>query len=217
MTNISSIMTAFELYGIENESEKAPVVLRYIQLLEENRDWAGLVSRGMEKRWGAAICESIAVAARAPGEPGGTVADIGAGGGLLGIPVAIARPELEVTMIESMSRKAAFLAEVAGKLGLGNIRVANARAESLCASRTFGCVVSRAAGKVKNVAPIALGMLKQGGLYIALKATDAEEEIGESARTILESGGKFVEALQVKYPPGTAGGSGASLVVIEKL
>jgi len=205
-----------EFYGIEEPLAKAGRIRSYLQMVQERRDWAGLVSRGLPSSTDEAIADSVALAAAIQPEDSARVADIGAGGGLLGLVIAIARPDLEVTLIEAASRKAAFLAEAVGALGLGNARVENVRAESLDAA-PFDVVVSRAAGKLMDLVPLSLALLGAGGRYIALKASDVQEELAAAAQAIKASNGKLVSASLIEYPPALKAQSRASLVVVEKL
>lgn len=207
---------AVSFYGFAEESIKAEKLSAYLGLLEEMRLWGGLVSRGLKDRLLGAVCESLAVAA-ALERVEGSIADIGSGGGLLGIPIAVAIPGSAITLIESLSRKAAFLAEAAGRLQLGNVRVDRSRTEELLGKVEFVATVSRAAGKLESIAPSALGLLSTGGVYIALKSTRLEDEIAAARPSIERAGGQFLDARAVVYPPSAEGRGGASLVVIEKL
>jgi 16S rRNA (guanine527-N7)-methyltransferase len=119
--------------------------------------------------------------------------------------------------VESLSRKAAFITEVAGRLELDNVMVANMRAERLAAERAFDCVVSRAAGKLKDVVPVAMEMMRPKGQYVALKASDVAEEEAAAREALRRSAGRLVETVSVEYPVALGGEGGASLVVIQKL
>jgi 16S rRNA (guanine527-N7)-methyltransferase len=210
------LKSTLEFYGIQEPEEKAERIGSYLQMVRERRDWAGLVSRGLTSTMDEAIAESVALAVTIdPGEAR-RVADIGAGGGLLGLVIAVVRPDLELTLIEAATRKAAFLAEASGSLGLTNARVENVRAESLCAA-PFDVVVSRAAGKLKDLVPLSLGLLRVGGCYIALKSSDFQEETYAATGAIKASVGKLVKAGLIQYPPALQAETRASLVVVEKL
>ena len=203
--------------GVQEEDEKARQLEAYIELMEKNRDWAKLTSRGISRDYAAVLADSLAVVVVGGCDQVMRVADIGAGGGLLGMVCAIACPRWQVTLIESSSRKAAFLVEAAGSLDLGNVVVANERAESLATGEAYDIVVSRAAGRLADLAPIALGLLVKGGRYIVLKASDAEEETDRAAGSLAAASGRLVETIQAQYPPALAVKNRASLVVIEKL
>lgn len=220
MFEIGSIITieeAIKFYGLKESKKKAQRIREYLVLLKKRRVWAGLSSRNMAREPEDAIVESLALASVTPKGKQGAVVDIGSGGGILGMTIAIARPELEITLVESLSRKAAFLAEVSGALALENARIVNARAEELARECGFDCAVTRAAGALRVMAPIAIGLLRVGGRYITLKSSDCEKELRQAGEVIERSGGKVVSVRRVAYPPGFEICAGASLVVIEKL
>jgi 16S rRNA (guanine527-N7)-methyltransferase len=203
--------------GIGDPGAKARQLEAYAHLLRKHRSWAKLVSSSLEQEYPSLIADSLAVVGLVGCKGSKEVADIGAGGGLLGIPCAIACPRWHVTLIEASSRKSAFLGEVAGALGLENVSIENRRAESLDAEAAFDLALSRAAGRLIDVAPTALGMLSTGGRYIAVKASDPAEEIDTAGPSVARSGGRLAEVRDARYPTSLGMRGRASLVVIEKL
>lgn len=112
---------------------------------------------------------------------GATVADIGSGAGLPGIPLAIARPDLRVTLIEPLLRRATFLEEVRADLGL-DVQVRRARAEEV--TDQFDVLVSRAVAPLDRLARWCAPLLAPGGLLLAIKGSSAAEEVAQH-RTLL--------------------------------
>ncbi|MDX1609204.1 MAG: 16S rRNA (guanine(527)-N(7))-methyltransferase RsmG [Halofilum sp. (in: g-proteobacteria)] len=110
---------------------------------------------------------------------GTTLADVGSGGGLPGLPLAIAAPGLDVTLIEPRTKRAAFLAHVARHLGLANVKVERCRAEDLPAGDGFDTVVTRAFGRLAAFAAAAGGLARPGGCLLAAKGRDPAAEIAE--------------------------------------
>lgn len=214
---IDLIKTALVYNGVSEPDDKARKLGSYLVMLERHRDWGKLVSRSLPGAEAILVADSLAVVQVIECEAPAKVAEIGAGGGLLGIACAIACPSWHITLIESSSRKAAFLVEVAGALDLGNVRVENARAETLDAPGSFDIVLSRAAGKLRDLAPVALDMLSPRGRYIALKASDPSREIADAEPVLAEASGRLVEAVSARYPDSLGVQRRASLVVIEKL
>ncbi|HEU4367885.1 MAG TPA: 16S rRNA (guanine(527)-N(7))-methyltransferase RsmG [Methylomirabilota bacterium] len=98
-----------------------------------------------------------------------SVADLGSGAGVPGIPIKIVRPWLAVTLIESRERRASFLSAVVRELGLGGVRVVNTRAEQVAIEfpRAFDAVVMRCAGDLSDVMPVAASLAIPGGIVIA--------------------------------------------------
>jgi 16S rRNA (guanine527-N7)-methyltransferase len=107
------------------------------------------------------------------------IADLGSGGGLPAIPIAILQPEWNVTLIEAIRKKTAFLQHVRGKLGLKNIQVLSERVEAVGKSQPgqFDAVISRAFTNLAHFLELSLPLLKPNGLVFAMKAKRADEEL----------------------------------------
>jgi 16S rRNA (guanine527-N7)-methyltransferase len=118
----------------------------------------------------------LAVAAPAPGEQ---VVDVGSGSGVPGLVIAIARPDLEVTLVESDARRAAFLVHTAGSLRLDTVRVARMRAEAAGRDprirEAFHLAVARALAPPPVLLELALPLVRVGGRLCALWSGDADE------------------------------------------
>lgn len=112
------------------------------------------------------------------------VADLGSGAGLPGLVVAILRPDLNVTLVEPMARRTAFLAECAEELKLGNVQVCRGRAEELAGQIQADVVMSRAVAQLGRLAELSAGLCKPGGLVLAIKGDSAAAEL-ERARAAL--------------------------------
>jgi 16S rRNA (guanine527-N7)-methyltransferase len=109
--------------------------------------------------------------------------DVGTGAGLPGVPIAIARPELEVTLLDSSHKKAAFLEQARGDLALGNVEVVCARVEHWMPGRTFEVVVSRAFADLAEFVDQAQHLLAPGGRLLAMKGVYPFEEIARLPAT----------------------------------
>ena len=107
------------------------------------------------------------------------IADLGSGGGLPAIPIAILQPEWHVTLIEAIRKKTAFLQHIRGKLGLKNIQVLSERVEAVAKSQPgqFDAVISRAFTNLAHFLELSLPLLKPDGLVFAMKAKRADEEL----------------------------------------
>ncbi|HYM86242.1 MAG TPA: 16S rRNA (guanine(527)-N(7))-methyltransferase RsmG, partial [Pseudoxanthomonas sp.] len=117
-----------------------------------------------------------------PGAAGGTLADLGTGPGLPGIPLAIAKPGLRVTLVESNGKKARFLREAVRTLGLSNARVAEARAEAVDvhvhnSGAAYDAITARALDTLAGIIKVGGHLLKPGGRLLAMKGIRPEEEI----------------------------------------
>jgi 16S rRNA (guanine527-N7)-methyltransferase len=120
------------------------------------------------------------------------LADIGSGGGVPGIPLAIARPDAYIVLIESTKKKAAFLQRTVAELGLGNVSVSDQRAED--AARTgkrasFDIVTARAVATLDFLAEYCLPLVKIGGKMLAMKGPKVVDELPGAQRPIRILGG----------------------------
>lgn len=128
---------------------------------------------------------------------GARVIDIGSGAGLPGIPLAIARPDLRVTLLEPLLKRSNYLAEITEKLGLGNVTVIRDRAENLGKDAKFDVVTSRAVAPLAKLARWSLPLCKPGGMMLAMKGASASEEIERDKSAIKRAQGERAEIITV--------------------
>jgi 16S rRNA (guanine527-N7)-methyltransferase len=122
-------------------------------------------------------------------KPGARLVDVGSGGGVPAIPIAIARPDLKLTLVESTQKKAAFLTAVAKALGLGNVSVRAQRAELLGMAElrgVFDVATARAVGRIAMLAPLTAPLVKPGGRVLLVKGQRADEELEEATLVLAE-------------------------------
>ena len=116
------------------------------------------------------------------------LADVGTGGGVPGIPLAIVRPEAHVLLVESTKKKAAFLREAVAALGLTNVTVSDQRAEDVgrdpAYRETFDVVTARAVATLDWLAEWCLPLARRGGKVLAMKGARAAEELPAAAKVI---------------------------------
>jgi 16S rRNA (guanine527-N7)-methyltransferase len=115
---------------------------------------------------------------------GEVVLDLGSGAGLPGLVLALQRPDVQVVLVESLQRRAAFLSECVEQLGLRNTLVRRARGEELHGKVEVDVVTARAVAPVDRLAGWALPLLREGGRLLALKGEQAAAEL-ELARPVL--------------------------------
>lgn len=107
------------------------------------------------------------------------LADLGTGPGLPGIPLAIAKPALQVALVESNGKKARFLREAVRHLGLGNARVIEARAEAVAEPGAFDRITARALDRLAGILAVGGHLLAPDGQLLAMKGPRVEEEVAE--------------------------------------
>ncbi|MDX1659005.1 MAG: 16S rRNA (guanine(527)-N(7))-methyltransferase RsmG [Nitriliruptorales bacterium] len=134
--------------------------------------------RGLEELRSRHLPECVALAGMLPRGPGAVV-DIGSGGGLPGLVIAIVRPDLEVTLVEATKKKAAFLRETGADLGL-EVEVVAERAEDLHdrLGGRFDLATARAVAPFERLIPWVMPLLAPGGLLYAVKGERWQEELG---------------------------------------
>ncbi|WP_437663528.1 16S rRNA (guanine(527)-N(7))-methyltransferase RsmG [Sorangium sp. So ce1182] len=141
---------------------------------------------------------------------GARIADIGSGGGLPGIPLAMARPDLKVTLVEATQKKASFLVAVAAGLGLTNVSVRAERAEQLGKGDlrgAFDAVTARAVGRLVMLIPLTVPFVRPNGMVLLVKGQRAEEELAEASWVLGRQRAAFVK---------TVGTPTGKIVVLQK-
>jgi 16S rRNA (guanine527-N7)-methyltransferase len=121
-----------------------------------------------------------------------TLADVGSGGGVPGIPLAIVRPDARILLIESTKKKTVFLRDAIQKLALTNVEVSDERAEDLARfdqRESFDIVTARAVGALAWLAEWCLPLAKKGGKVLAMKGARISEELPAAAKAIKLLGG----------------------------
>jgi len=125
------------------------------------------------------------------------VADVGSGAGLPGLCLAIARPDLKLTLIEPLERRCIWLTEVIDDLGLDNVVVMRGRAEQMLDSVAADYVTARAVSALSNLAGLTIPLLHGKGELIAIKGRSAAEETAKASKVIKKLGGTETEVLTV--------------------
>lgn len=123
--------------------------------------------------------------------------DIGSGSGLPGVVLAMLLPRVNVILVEAMARRTAFLLECVRSLGLSNVEVRRGRAEDLAGALSADVVTARAVARLDRLAVLAAGVVKPGGLVLALKGVSAARELAEAEpvlRRLGVSGAEIVTA-----------------------
>jgi len=150
----------------------------YLALLAKwNRTYNLTAIREPERMITHHVLDALAVMPHLPQRAGLRVLDVGSGGGVPGIPLAIARPDWRVVMLDSNHKKTAFLQQAVIELGLGNAEAVTARVEDYTPAAPFDVVISRAFADLATFADTSARHLAPGGQLVAMKGVYPDEEI----------------------------------------
>ena len=167
--------------------DRAAAVEAYVDLLCTAGVRRGLIGpREPERIWHRHVLNCVAVAPLFG--PSGTVCDVGSGAGLPGLVIALARPDLHLTLLEPLQRRVDFLQEAVRLLAAPNVTVLRGRAEHVVGEVRADAVTSRAVARLDVLASWCLPLLVPGGELVALKGAHAQDEVRDCARALAELG-----------------------------
>ena len=164
--------------------------------------------------------ESLALlrAVEDAGALGSPVIDIGSGAGFPGVPIKIARPDLEMTLLEATEKKAVFLGGLIVRLGLSGVRVVHGRAEDVAHDReqreVYTLALARAVAPLPTLVELALPFVRVGGYLATPKGSAAAREVREAASALKVCGGAIVQMSKLDVPPPDPA---PTLVLVRKL
>jgi 16S rRNA (guanine527-N7)-methyltransferase len=178
--------------------EQSESISKYVDILRTRGiEWGLIGPREADRIWDRHILNSIAVEGLI--SEGCEVADVGSGAGLPGIPLALYRPDLQLTLVEPLLRRSSFLSEVVDELGLGaQVQVSRARADEL--DLTFDVVTARALAPLPRLLTWCAELVRPGGQILAIKGRTADGEVAEAAPH-LRRRGLTAEVLTVRASP----------------
>ncbi len=131
---------------------------------------------------------------------GKKIIDVGTGAGFPGVPLKIVLPESEVTLLDSLNKRVAFLQESCDALGLTGVECVHARAEEFGHREEYDYAVSRAVAALPVLCELCLPLVKVGGEFLAMKSSHTEEEISEAKAAIAMLGGRIREVIDYTIP-----------------
>lgn len=174
--------------------DRLPLAKRYVEHLATSGIERGLIGpREVPRLWGrhvlnCAVVEEFIV-------ENASVADVGSGAGLPGLCLAIARPDLSLTLIEPLERRVIWLDEVIEDLGLENVDILSSRAEQAVGMVDADYVTARAVSALVGLLDITLPILRGQGELLALKGRSAAEEITKARKKLNKYGAREVDIL----------------------
>jgi len=153
----------------------ADLLLQYLTLLHKwNQAYNLTAIRDMESMVSRHIIDSLAIL---PWLKGNRLLDVGSGAGLPGVPLAIARPELQVVLLDSNGKKIRFLQEVKRTLALDNVEIVQTRAETYRPSQGFDTVISRAFSDLSQMIAWTRHLIEPDGIWLAMKGRRPDAEL----------------------------------------
>jgi 16S rRNA (guanine527-N7)-methyltransferase len=181
--NGTEVVAARKIFG-----DRLELAERYVEHLATSGIERGLIGpREVPRLWSRHVL-NCAVVTELIGD-GARVADVGSGAGLPGLTLALARPDLDVTLIEPLERRVAWLEEVVMDLRLDNVEIMRARAEQAVGRVECDVVTARAVSALNTLAGITIPLLGGQGEVLAIKGRSAAEEVDKAAKIIRKLGG----------------------------
>lgn len=197
-------LAAMDLELTANQLDR---LARYLDLLLDANQRVNLTAvKQRDAAWRRLILDSLTLAAGLePVEAGGRVIDVGTGGGLPGVPLAIARPDLRFTLLDATGKKVRFLEGCLEALGLDHAAALQGRAEDVGRDKRhrerYQAAVTRAVGSVGEVLEYCLPLIQVGGRVMVVKGAAAERELADAGDALALLGAGEVAMIE-GYPDG---------------
>ena len=199
------LISAASSIGVELNDKQVEQFIKYHEILVEWNSFMNLTGiteyeEVVQKHFvdSLALCKAINV------NDVSNLIDIGTGAGFPGIPLKIAYPHLEVTLLDSLQKRIKFLDEVVNQLGLEEVETIHGRAEDFAKPsmkrETYDLVVSRAVANLASLSEYCLPYVKVGGYFIPYKSGKVDEELEESKKAVFLLGGKIEEEVKFMLP-----------------
>lgn len=177
MTRQEQLSSGLVALGIDLSAEAQSRLLAYTAFLEKwNRTYSLTALRDPKRAVSHHLLDSLAIL---PFVTAPNLLDVGSGGGQPGIPLAIARPDLDVTLLDSNGKKAAFLKQAVIELGLKNVQVISERVEDYRPADLFAAITSRAFAELVDFLGLTSHLLGPSGAWLAMKGQRPDAEIAK--------------------------------------
>ncbi len=193
MDRLTGILRSFNIDCVD---EKAEVLREYMELVLDRNQHVNLTAIAdrdefIERHY----VDSLVVAGLPEWKGARSVIDLGTGGGFPGIPLAVAFPEKEFMLVDSLNKRIRIIQEFCEDLGIRNVDAIHGRAEELGQNREhrehFDVCVSRAVADMRVLAEYCLPFVKTGGWFIAYKGADCDEEVKNAEHALTKLGGRI--------------------------
>ncbi len=197
------IINGSEQLNISLGEEQVSQLIDYAELLKEWNEKINLTAITDDE--GIATKHFLdSMTAISTGYVKGKVIDVGTGAGFPGLVLKITKPEIELTLLDSLNKRINFLKEVCDKTGIDRVELVHSRAEdggkNIAYRAKFDTVVSRAVANLTVLAEWCIPFLKKGGYFLALKGPFADEELKDARRAIKILGGEIEDVIEADIP-----------------
>lgn len=191
------LLAGAQKLGVKLDETQQEQLLEYLSLLHK---WNGVYNltaiRDPEQMLIQHLLDSLTVVPAF--DSARQVLDVGAGAGLPGIVLAIARPDITVALIDTVQKKTAFLNQVKSELGLSNVTVHSGRVEQLPSTQKYDVITSRAFASLSDFVTWSGHLLAENGRFLAMKGTHPQEEIEKLPENWQVTGVKPLEVPELK-------------------
>ncbi len=178
MMHAEQLAQGLAAMGLVLPAECREKLLAYLALLYKwNKTFSLTALREQDKAVSHHLLDSLSILPFVPDTPDTRLLDVGSGGGMPGIPLAIVRPDLRVTLLDSNSKKTAFLQQTAIELGLNNVCVHGGRVEQYHPEGGFAAITSRAFAELADFVRLSRHLLAPEGCWLAMKGVWPRDEI----------------------------------------
>ncbi len=215
-----ALSEAFRPLGLLPDKEQTAKFYSYMTLIEKWNEKINLISEKsaadlVERHFADSVSLVMAFPDWERESAGKEVIDVGSGAGLPGIPLKIMYPRIRLTLLDSQSKRTDFLKAAAEELALSETRVIRSRAEDAGADpayrERYDYCVSRAVAPLKVLLEFCLPFVKVGGIFVAYKSAEADEELRAAAEALRTLGGEAINVCRFSL-----GDAQRALVVIKK-
>ena len=186
------VLSGLRELGVEPDERAAMRFEMYYNLLVETNKVMNLTAITGEEEAARLHFLDCAALLACPEPPRGAVVDVGTGAGFPGLPLKILRPDTALTLLDSQRKRVHFLSDVCAALGFADVACLHARAEETPQLRErFDCALSRAVARLNTLCELCLPLVRVGGVFLAMKGPEPQEEIDEAARAVSILGGQL--------------------------
>ena len=194
MDNRQKLQSGLKEMGLDLSGEQQDKLLAYVEMLKKwNKTYNLTALRDESQIISHHLLDSLTLPPYLEGAQ--TMLDVGSGGGQPGIPAAVCRPDLQITLLDANTKKTSFLQQAAIELELKNVRVVSGRVEAVQGLRA-DVITSRAFAELADFVNWTAHLLKDGGRWVAMKGVYPEEEIAKLPDTVA------VERVEALHVPG---------------